>query len=111
MAIAACSPDVRFVYVTPELDDADRVRLSCSTFPEIKEVLEGSPEHVYLSGTNGEAVITDGGFKWVRFDIVQRREARLIQFGDVTARTAHFECFDDLNWTADVLRDLEWRGN
>lgn len=102
-ALAACGPDPEPVFRAPVLEES---RLSCAAFPEIKEVLEASPEHVFLSGTSGEAVVTDGVHRWVRFDIVQHREARLIYFGDITARLAHFECRDDLQWTADVLRDL-----
>ena len=107
MASAACSPETRIIYAVPKLNDQDRARLSCAAFPEIREVLEAQPEHVFLSGSNGKAVVTDGQYKWVRFDIANRREARLIEFGDLEARQAHFECFDDLNWTEDLITDLE----
>lgn len=103
-ALTACG-DLQ--YRTPALNDADQARLSCQAFPEILDVLESQPALVFLSGSDGEAIVTDGQYKWVRFDIVNQREARLIQFGDVRARGAHFECWDDLNWMADVYTQLE----
>lgn len=106
MALAACGGS-SIVYRTPPLNEADRQHLSCAEFPEIREVLESQPEHVFLSGSDGEAVVTDGGFLWVRFDIANKREGNLIEFGDVRARDAHFECSDDLQWTADLITDLQ----
>lgn len=102
MALAACDPPPP-VFVAPQIEKA---RLSCSAFPEIVAMLEQLPEHRFLAGANGQAVVTDGKHRWVRFDIVNLREAALIRFGDVTARSAHFECFDDLGFVSKVLAEL-----
>lgn len=102
--MSACCQEPKPVFRAPALPEE---RASCADFPEIKRLLEEQPRHVFLSGTNGEAVVTDGKYRWVRFDIVNKREARLIEFGDVRARSAHFECFDDLKWSVGVLRDLQ----
>lgn len=102
-ATAACKPKVEPIFVAPQLDAA---RLSCSAFPEIVAILDDLPAHRFLSGSNGAAVVTDGKDRWVRFDIVNLREAALIRFADVSARTAHFECFDDLGFVAEVLARL-----
>lgn len=104
MAITACCPEPKPVLTAPTLPEE---RASCAAFPEIREVLQEQPSHVFLSGSNGEAVVTDGQYRWVRFDIANKREARLIEFGDVRARSAHFECFDDLEWSIGVIRDLQ----
>ncbi len=94
-------------YKVPRLNDADREHLTCSDFPDFNEVLRKLPDHQWLSTTRGEVVRTDGGHTWVRFDVVQEREARLILFAGVTAAGAHFECYDDLAWLAKVWTDLE----
>lgn len=107
LALIACVSEPDIVYRTPPLNEADQERLSCAAFPEIIDVLNSQPSLVFLSGSDGEAVVTDGQFKWVRFDIVNKREARLIQFGDVSARGVHFECSDDLQWTAKLITDLQ----
>lgn len=106
MALSACGT-TEPVYSTPKLNDADQAHLSCQAFPEIRDVLTTLPRHVFLAGSDGKAVVTDGGHKWVRFDIVNEREAKLVEFGDVTARSAHFECWDDLQWTSDLITGLQ----
>lgn len=72
-------------------------------------MLDELPAHEFLAGASGKVVVTDGNRRWVRFDIVNLREAALIRFGDITSRTAHFECFDDLGFVARVLDELPKR--
>lgn len=102
-ALTACAGDAKPVLVAPEIEEA---RKSCAAYPEITNVLENLPEHVFLAGADGSAVITDGDHTWVRFDVVNAREAILIRFAEVDGRTAHFECFDDLRVVIDILDDL-----
>lgn len=105
MALTACSP--RLQYRVPPLNQADAQRLTCSAFPDFDQVLRDLPEHQWLSTTRGEAVTTPDGRTWVAFDVVQLREARLLKFAGVDARGAHFECYDDLAWLADVWTELQ----
>ena len=106
MALTACADNPEIIYRTPPLNEANEKRLSCQAYPEISEILADLPAHKFLSGSNGQAVITQGGHKWIRFDIANEREAVLIRFGEISGRSAHFECFDDLNWLARLWRDL-----
>jgi hypothetical protein len=106
MALAACGT-TKVQYRVPTLNEADQAHLTCRDYPEIREVLAALPAHAFLSGSDGQPVETAGGQRWVRFDIVNRREGALILFGDRDGRTAHFECQDDLRWIADVWTDLQ----
>lgn len=103
LAITACAADPEPILVAPEIEEA---RLSCAAYPDIIELLQELPDHVFLAGSNGQAVITDGQFTWVRFDVVNRREAMLIRFADIDGRKVHFECWDDLGFIRDLLNDL-----
>lgn len=91
----------------PPLNDHDRQRLTCSDFPDFEGMLTALPDHEWLSTTSGEAVVTPDGRRWVAFDVVQEREARLLKFTLIDTRGAHFECYDDLRWLARVWSDLE----
>lgn len=105
MALTACADSIQFR--VPPLNEADRAHLTCAEYPEIRETLLQLPAHVFLSGSNGQAVVTPDGHKWVRFDVVNRREAMLIRFGDVAGRTSHEECAADLEWLGHVWQQLE----
>ena len=105
MAISACVPAIQ--YRTPPLNEADRERLVCSEFAGFEDMLADLPAHAFLSTTKGAPVQTADGAYWVRFDVVQQREARMLKFAGVTARGQHFECFDNLAWLAGVWTDLE----
>ena len=102
MALSACA-DKEPVFVAPVIEEA---RQSCASFPEIQRVLANLPKHVFLAGSDGSAVITDGDHTWVRFDIVNAREALIIRFSEIDGKRAHFECSDDLRVVIDVLNDL-----
>lgn len=65
------------------------------------------PRHEFLSTSSGEAVVTPDGRKWVAFDVVQKREGRMLKFGGQEANGAHFECFDDLRWLSGVWKNLQ----
>ncbi len=106
-ALTACSNAPTPIFQTPPLNAADRAHLTCAAFPDIKETLRELPAHVFLSGSSGAAVTTPDGHKWVRWDIVNQREGILVKFGDITARGAHFECRDDLQWLGRVWTELE----
>lgn len=105
MALSACAPAIQ--YRVPPLNEADQARLTCSDFAGFEEMLAELPAHQFLSTSSGEAVRTEGGHYWVRFDVVQERDGKMLKFGGVTARDQHFECYDDLAWIAEVWRDLE----
>lgn len=105
MALTACS-STSTVYRVPPLNASDQQRLSCADYPEIRDALRELPAHVFLSGANGEPVIVDGE-RYVRFSVVNDREAVVIRFADITGRTAHFSCKDNLQWLGDVYTGLE----
>ena len=107
MALTACSKQVEAVYSTPPLNAQDRTHLSCADYPDTDAVVRSLPPHVFLSGLNGEPVITDGGHRWVRFDIVNAREGITLKLGTVDGKRAHGECHADLTWLADVWLDLQ----
>lgn len=107
MALTACSP---LQYRVPPLNEADRARLTCSAFPDFEAMLRELPAHQWLSTTKGEVVVTRDGRTWVAFDVVQKREARMLKFAGKDAKGAYFECFDNLAWLASVWTDLEEGG-
>jgi hypothetical protein len=80
MALGACG-ETAIQYRVPTLNKADRARLSCAEYPEIRETLAELPPHAFLSGSSGEPVVTPDGRKWVAFDVVNQREGALIKFG------------------------------
>lgn len=106
MALTACAK-TETVYSTPPLNEHDQKHLSCATYPDLQAMVESLPEHVFLAGLDGVPVVTDGGHKWVRFDIANAREAITIKYGGVAGRTAHGECRADLNWLAGVWVRLQ----
>lgn len=103
MALTACAPDAEPILIAPEIDEAI---LSCAEYPEITDLLKRLPAHIFLAGSNGQAVLTDGRFAWVRFDVVNDREAMLIRFSEIDGRRVHFECWDDLGKVRDKLNGL-----
>ena len=110
MALTACADNPEIQYAVPRLNAGDREHLTCQEYPEIREALRSLPPHVFLAGASGQLVLTDGLHRWVRWDIVNAREALLIKFGDIAGRSAHFECRTDLNWLGGVWTRLESAG-
>lgn len=106
MVLSACGPTT-IQYKVPALNAADQARLTCSDYPSFEAMLTELPAHEWLRTSSGEVVVTPDGRRWVSFDVVQQREARMLKFGGVDASGAHFECFDNLKWISDVWRDLE----
>lgn len=105
--MSACSPALQ--YAVPPLNEADRAHLTCADFPDFPALLAALPAHEWLATSSGEVVVTPDGRRWVSFDVVQQREARMLRFAGVDARGAHFECQADLDWLARVWTGLEAR--
>lgn len=109
MALTACVP--RIQYQVPPLNETDRERLTCSAYTGFDEMLRQLPQHKWLSTSAGVPIKTgEDGHMWVRFDVVQVREAKMLKFAGADARGVHFECYDNLNWLADIWRPLEAKG-
>jgi len=60
-----------------------------------------------MSTSEGKVVVDPSGHKWVRFDVANEREGKLVTLGRVDGKRAWFNCSDNLEWIGGVYSDLE----
>ena len=106
--MSACAPAIQ--YHLPTLNEADQQRLVCPAPASVAELVEGLPGHVALAASDGTVVRTPDGQTWVSFASANAREGELLARMN-TASGAHFECFDDLEWVADLWNNPDLTGD